>query len=87
MRVFNVRVTREQRALIERAAHLSGQTVSEFIAESCTEAARRILRQHSCGLSLEGLKIVRDRFFAQPQRESIGHRGEPGSILQRLRRV
>ena len=43
---FNARISEEQRAVIERAAALTGQSVSQFIVSSAQRAAEQTVREH-----------------------------------------
>jgi uncharacterized protein (DUF1778 family) len=43
---FNARISEEQRDLIERAAALTGQSVSHFIVSSAQRAAEQTIREH-----------------------------------------
>jgi uncharacterized protein (DUF1778 family) len=42
-----IRVTAEQKALIERAAALQGRTVTDFVLMSVQDAARRAIQEHN----------------------------------------
>jgi uncharacterized protein (DUF1778 family) len=42
-----VRVTAEQKRLIERAAALQGRTLADFLRTSALDAARRAIEEHS----------------------------------------
>lgn len=43
---LEARVTAEQKALLQRAATLSGRSLSEFIVASAQEAAVRLIEEH-----------------------------------------
>ncbi len=43
---LEVRITAEQKTLIERAAALQGGTVTDFVLTSVQEAARRAIAEH-----------------------------------------
>ena len=43
---FNARISDEQKALIERAAALTGQSVSQFIVSSAQHAAEQTIHEH-----------------------------------------
>ncbi len=43
---LEARMTTEQKALLQRAAALSGRTLSEFVLASAQEAASRVIREH-----------------------------------------
>lgn len=43
---LEARVTTEQKALLQRAATLSGRSLSEFIVASAQEAAVRLIEEH-----------------------------------------
>lgn len=43
---LEVRVSSEQKNLFQRAASLSGRTLSEFVIDSAQEAAARIVQEH-----------------------------------------
>lgn len=43
---FNARISDEQRELIERAATLTGQSVSQFIVSTAQRAAEQTIREH-----------------------------------------
>ena len=43
---FNARITDEQKQLIERAAALTGQSVSQFIVSTAQHAAEQTIREH-----------------------------------------
>lgn len=43
---LEARVTEAQKALLLRAAHLTGRSLSEFVVTSAQEAARRTVREH-----------------------------------------
>jgi len=43
---FNARISDEQKVLIERAAALMGQSVSQFIVSSAQRAAEQTIREH-----------------------------------------
>lgn len=43
---FGARLTPEQKALIARAAHLYGQSVSQFVIASAQRAAEQAIREH-----------------------------------------
>jgi uncharacterized protein (DUF1778 family) len=43
---FYVRVAEEQKALIERAAALTGRSISQYIVSSALRAAERVIREH-----------------------------------------
>lgn len=45
-RRFNARLLDEQKALIERAAAITGQSVSKFIMSSAEHAAEQTIREH-----------------------------------------
>ena len=43
---LEMRVTADQKSLIERAAALQGRTVTDFVLSSVHEAARRAIEEH-----------------------------------------
>ena len=43
---LETRVTAEQKSLVERAAALSGQTVTDFVLASVQSAARKAIEEH-----------------------------------------
>lgn len=43
---IETRVTQEQKELIERAAEVSGRTVSDFVLAHVEVAAKKIIREH-----------------------------------------
>lgn len=43
---LEARMTTDQKALLQRAAALSGRTLSEFVLASAQEAAARVIREH-----------------------------------------
>ena len=44
---LEARVTSEQKALLQRAADLSGQSLTDFVVASAQEAARRAIEAHA----------------------------------------
>ena len=51
---LEVRVSAAQKSLLQRAAALSGRTLSEFVVTSAQDAARRVIAEHaSISLSRE----------------------------------
>lgn len=45
-RRLDARVTAEDKSLFERAAALSGRSMSSFVVNTLREAARRVIREH-----------------------------------------
>lgn len=45
---LEVRVSVGQKSLLQRAAVLSGRTLSEFVVASAQDAARRLIAEHEC---------------------------------------
>lgn len=45
---LEMRVTADQKNLIERAATLQGRTVTDLVLSSVQEAARRAIEEHQC---------------------------------------
>ena len=43
---LEARVSTEQKAMLQRAATLSGRTLSEFVVASAQEAASRVIQEH-----------------------------------------
>lgn len=43
---LEARVSPEQKALIERAAHLQGRSITDFLVASTQQAAERVLHEH-----------------------------------------
>lgn len=68
---LDARVSPEQKALIQRAALLSGRTVSDFMVASLQEAAERIIRSHDViTLSVRGSEAIAHAFMAPPDPNS-----------------
>jgi uncharacterized protein (DUF1778 family) len=42
---LEARLTAEQKALFERAAHVAGRSVTDFVLTSAAEEARRVIRE------------------------------------------
>ena len=43
---FETRVTARQKTMLQRAATLSGRTLSEFVVASAQEAAAKVIQEH-----------------------------------------
>ena len=43
---LEARISVEQKAVLQRAATLSGRTLSEFVVASAQDAARRVIQEH-----------------------------------------
>jgi uncharacterized protein (DUF1778 family) len=43
---IDVRLRAEQKAFIEKAAHIKGLTVTDFILQQALESAERVVREH-----------------------------------------
>ena len=72
---LEARITAEQKALLSRAAKLSGRSLTDFVVSTAQAAARETLRQHQ-SMTLS----ARDRqaFFAELLEDA-----EPGERLRR----
>jgi uncharacterized protein (DUF1778 family) len=44
---LEARVTAAQKSMLQRAAALSGRTLSEFVVASAQEAAKRVMQEHA----------------------------------------
>ena len=62
---FEARLSPVQKGLLQRAADLSGRTLSEFVLKSAEDAAERLVREHAVILGQQlrhvGNEIARDR--------------------------
>jgi uncharacterized protein (DUF1778 family) len=74
---LDFRLTRELKELIEQAACVTGQSVSDFALSVLTENARRVLREHSTRVLSNR---DRDRFLAMLDE------GEPNEALKKAAR-
>ncbi len=64
---LDARVSREQKALIQRAALLSGRTLTDFMIVSLQEAAERVIRSHDViTLSVHGSEAIARAFMDPP---------------------
>lgn len=64
---LDARVSPEQKALIQRAALLSGRTVTDFMIASLQEAAERVIRSHDViSLSVRGSEAIARAFMDPP---------------------
>lgn len=72
---LEARLSSDQKALLQRAATLSGRTLSEFVIASAQEAARRVLAEH------ESLRLSREEqsAFVQALLDPV----EPNARLRR----
>lgn len=65
---LDARVTAEQKALIQRAARLSGRTLTDFMVASLEEAAERVIRSHDViTLSVRGSGALAHAFLEPPE--------------------
>jgi len=65
---IEARVTRQQKARIERAAHLRGTSVTEFVVMSAQDAAARTLREHEVlVLNEQASKVFIDALLNPPK--------------------
>jgi len=64
---LETRVTRDQKQMIERAAVLQGRTVSDFVASTLQEAARRAIDEESIWrLTQEQQRVFVDALLESP---------------------
>ncbi len=64
---LDARVTPEQKALIQRAAQLSGRTLTDFMIASLQEAAERVIRSHDViTLSVRGSEAIAQALLEPP---------------------
>jgi uncharacterized protein (DUF1778 family) len=71
---LNARITPSAKALLERASHLEGRSVTDFVVAKATEAVARTIAEHE-RIVLEAEE--RERFFAallEPPRPTEGAR-------------
>jgi uncharacterized protein (DUF1778 family) len=65
---LDARVSPAQKALIQRAALLSGRTVSDFMVATLQEAAERVVRSHDVmTLSVQASEALARAFLAPPE--------------------
>jgi uncharacterized protein (DUF1778 family) len=65
---LDARVSREQKALIQRAAVLSGRSLSDFMVDTLQQAAERVIRSHDViTLSVRGSEALANVFAAPPE--------------------
>lgn len=65
---FNARISEQQRAIIGRAASLTGQTVSQFIVSSAQRAAEETIREYEViSLSTRDSIAVMEALLSPPQ--------------------
>lgn len=76
---LEVRVSGAQKGLLQRAAVLSGRTLSEFVVASAQDAARRVIAEH------ESIRLSREeqRAFV----EALLQPPEPNARLKRAARA
>jgi uncharacterized protein (DUF1778 family) len=72
---LEVRVSVAQRGLLQRAAVLSGRTLSEFVVASAQDAARRVIAEH------ESIRLSREEQWAFV--EALLQPPEPKARLKR----
>ena len=73
------RLTRQAKGLIERAAFLTGQNVSDFATATLVDQARRVLNEHS-------LTILSDRDRDLFLRMLDSNKGPNGALKRAARR-
>ena len=73
---LEARVTMDQKALLQRAATLSGRTLSEFVVASAQEAAARVIQEH------ETIRLARAEQVAV-----VNARRKPRGPTARLRKA
>lgn len=65
---LDVRVSPEQRALIQRAATLSGRTLTDFMVATLHEAAEQVIRSHEVlTLSVRASTALAEAFLNPPE--------------------
>ena len=72
---LEVRVSAAQKSLLQRAAALSGRTLSEFVVTSAQDAARRAIAEH------ESIRLSREEQLAFVQ--ALVQPPEPNARLKR----
>jgi uncharacterized protein (DUF1778 family) len=72
---FNARLLDEQKAVIERAAAITGQSVSQFIVSSAQRAAEETIREHEViSLSARDSKAVMEALLHPAPANEVLHR-------------
>jgi uncharacterized protein (DUF1778 family) len=69
---IDVRLRREQKAFIEKAAYIKGLTITDFIVQNAVENARKTIRDHAVWtLQLPDAELFAEALAAPP---SLGPR-------------
>ena len=69
---IDVRLRREQKEFIEKAAHIKGLTITDFIIQNAVENAQRTIREHEVWiLELPDAELFAEALAAPP---SLGPR-------------
>ncbi len=65
---LDLRLDPEHKALIERAARISGASVSEFVVAHALEASRRVLAEHQRVEQIQVTEAAFERLVAELER-------------------
>lgn len=71
---FDARLTKEQKALLQRAADLEGRTMTDFVLHVAQVAARRTIEE----LSMAILTVQETEAFV----DAVLHPADPGPVLR-----